>query len=86
MLAPSFQTPSWYKALTLAERMVALPQSRSLNSDFNNRIASLRLERWQTQYPFKLDGFWDQRLAQDALSAVKSIKRPIPSQYGLHRF
>lgn len=70
MLAPTFQSPSWYKALTLTERLGSLPQEwdRSEVEAFNNRLASLRLERWQAQPHFQKNGFWNERLALDALS------------------
>ncbi len=71
MLIQSFQASSWYKALTLIERIASLPRDRGGpgQGDFDAKLASLRLERWQVQPVFKNEGFWEQRLALDSLSS-----------------
>lgn len=76
-----FQSADWYQALTLTERLrtlrerrLALPrtcQHEALNVIFDAQRAKRRLERWQSQSPFKKDkkdDYFAQRLAMDGMT------------------
>jgi hypothetical protein len=62
--------PSWYRALTLTERLESLRQDRPATRDVavDAGRAERRLRRWRDQDPFATDGFFARRLAADAMN------------------
>ena len=60
--------PSWYRALTLTERLASLRENRQTARDVavDAGRAERRLRRWRDQDPFSTDGFFPRRLAADA--------------------
>lgn len=66
----AFQHSSWYYALTLAERFVSLRQDRPARRDVevDADLAARRLQRWRSQDPFMLDGYFARRLAVDGMT------------------
>lgn len=66
--------PSWYHALTLAERIALLreqPQTRA--TEINAELGTRRLQRWKDQAPFTGDAFFAQRLAQDGIDEAELL-------------
>ncbi|HEY0733850.1 MAG TPA: type 2 lanthipeptide synthetase LanM family protein [Herpetosiphonaceae bacterium] len=66
--------PSWYHALTLAERIGLLrenPQSRA--AEINAELGTRRMQHWQTQAPFADTSFFEQRLAQDGIDEAELL-------------
>jgi type 2 lantibiotic biosynthesis protein LanM len=65
-----FQTPCWYQAATLTERLASLreAQAETANVTLNAELAHRRLERWRSQLPFQDGSAFAQRLATDELS------------------
>jgi type 2 lantibiotic biosynthesis protein LanM len=64
-----WQHASWYRALTLPERLISLRihrRSAAPSIDYDN--AQRRLQRWQSQPPFNKGDYFAQRLAQDGLT------------------
>ena len=61
--------PSWYRALTLTERLASSRQDRPATGDVavDAGRAERRLRRWRDQDPFATDGFFARRLAADAM-------------------
>lgn len=59
-----------YKALTLTERVALLAKLRRTNSQIaiDRELAQRRLDRWQSQTPFKEEDLFAQRLALDNLT------------------
>jgi type 2 lantibiotic biosynthesis protein LanM len=68
------QTPSWYNAVTLAERVASL-RSTNANADFaadsDAELAARRLQRWQAQTPFTKDGVFARRLAMEGVTETE---------------
>jgi hypothetical protein len=64
------QHPSWYRALTLTERLASLREDRQTARDVavDAGRAERRLQRWRDQDPFSTDGFFARRLAADAMN------------------
>jgi hypothetical protein len=62
--------PSWYRALTLTERLASLREDRQTARDVavDAGRAERRLQRWRDQDPFSTDGFFARRLAADAMN------------------
>ena len=62
--------PSWYRALTLTERLASLRQDRPATRDVavDAGRAERRLRRWRDQDPFSTDGFFARRLAADGMN------------------
>lgn len=63
----SFQSPEWYQAIALTERIASLKIARS-QSEINAELARRRIERWKSQAPFDKDNYFAQRLATDGIS------------------
>lgn len=63
-----FQTPVWYNALTLTERIASLQTQERPNTEVNTELAKQRLQRWQTQPPFEVSSFFTQYLAVNGIS------------------
>lgn len=66
--------PSWYHALTLAERIALLrerPQIRA--AEINTELGTRRLQRWKAQSPFADDAFFARRLAQDGIDEAELL-------------
>lgn len=63
-----FESPDWYKALTLSERAAALRRSPGSSAAIDEALAERRLARWRAQEPFPEDGFFARRLALDGLT------------------
>lgn len=63
------QTPRWYHALTLSERIATLrPDAfRSLEDGASRERAEKKMRQWKEQYPFDKESYFADRLAQDAL-------------------
>lgn len=70
MSHPAFQTPAWYQAITLTERIASLPHGPApvlkLHSDTD--LTGKRFQRWRSQAPFTVDSSFTQRLAIDGIS------------------
>ncbi|HTT70594.1 MAG TPA: type 2 lanthipeptide synthetase LanM family protein, partial [Anaeromyxobacteraceae bacterium] len=64
-------SPCWYDALTLRERLVALRARGELPSDGASLEASPRLEAWRRQPPFEREGLFARRLAADGLTEAE---------------
>ncbi|HEX7677275.1 MAG TPA: hypothetical protein VF713_04075, partial [Thermoanaerobaculia bacterium] len=64
------QGADWYRALTLAERVTAMPSARSDESPqtIDTDLADWRLERWRSQSPFNKGTTLAERLDLDRLS------------------
>ncbi len=64
------QHPSWYRALTLAERLASLRQDRQTARDVTVDAgrAERHLRRWRDQDPFSKDGYFARRLAADGMN------------------
>jgi hypothetical protein len=64
------QHPSWYRALTLTERLASSRQDRPATGDVAVEAgrAEQRLRRWRDQDPFATNGFFDRRLAADEMT------------------
>ena len=62
--------PSWYRALTLTERLASLREDRQAARDVavDAGRAERRLRRWRDQDPFSTDGFFARRLAADGMN------------------
>lgn len=63
---PRFTSPTWYRALTLAERSALLPGGPffSPSGEPSRTAGQRRLERWRAQPPYNSEPTLDQRLAQ----------------------
>jgi type 2 lantibiotic biosynthesis protein LanM len=70
MHALDLHHPSWYRALTLTERLASLRQDRAATRDVavDAGRAERRLRRWRDQDPFATDGFFARRLAADGMN------------------
>jgi type 2 lantibiotic biosynthesis protein LanM len=70
MNATILQTPDWYRAVTLTERIASLHTSQrgTSNTKVNSELAERRQRRWRSQAPFSTDTHFAQRLATDGLS------------------
>jgi type 2 lantibiotic biosynthesis protein LanM len=70
MHALDLHHPSWYRALTLTERLASLRQDRQAARDVavDAGRAERRLRRWRDQDPFATDGFFARRLAADGMN------------------
>jgi len=66
----AFQSPTWYNALTLTERITSLRtgQLARLRVEVNTALAERRLQRWQSQPPFAMRSTFTQRLAMEDIS------------------
>ena len=66
-----FQSPDWFQATTLTERIAAWRASGSpaANGEMNRELAERRCKRWQADAPFNKGSFFAQRLGQAAISA-----------------
>ncbi|GLV60320.1 hypothetical protein KDH_71400 [Dictyobacter sp. S3.2.2.5] len=65
-----WQTPRWYYALTLSERIATLrPENviSSLEDGGRRERAEKKMRQWKEQYPFDKESYFADRLAQDAL-------------------
>lgn len=67
MNLPSFQSPIWYQAQTLRERIASLHQTQGATTrgEVNADLARRRVERWRSQPPFTTGSYFTQRLAQE---------------------
>lgn len=65
-----FQTPEWYYALALTERIALLRaiQYERPTIEVNSVLAERRMQRWRSQPPFAVDSFFAQRLAMDGIT------------------
>jgi type 2 lantibiotic biosynthesis protein LanM len=70
MNPPNFQTPAWYHAIMLTERIASLRtvQHERLNIEVNWELAERRMQRWRSQQPFANGSFFAQRLAMDGIT------------------
>ncbi len=70
MNPPCFQSPCWYYANTLKERIASLysPQPQKPNAEENPELAKRRVHRWRSQRPFAIGSFFSQRLAMDGIT------------------
>ncbi|HVB20445.1 MAG TPA: type 2 lanthipeptide synthetase LanM family protein [Ktedonobacteraceae bacterium] len=71
-----WQSPDWYRATTLTERIATLPPGASPQVPTNAATvaqAQRRLHRWQTQAPFDKSTLFAQRLALDGLSEANLL-------------
>jgi type 2 lantibiotic biosynthesis protein LanM len=63
-VAELLNSPRWYLAATLAERIASRRRSGSSDTSGERTVAVQRLERWKAQSAFvKNPGMWEQRLA-----------------------
>src|SRR5258705_13748560 len=63
------ESPRWYLAATLAERLADWRRHGSPRHPFDAALAASRLERWKTQSAFaKNPGLWEERLASGGVS------------------
>src|SRR5262245_49571190 len=67
-----FETPNWYEALTLTERLSS-PQGGNRDTygeetPFDSDLASKRLNRWRAQSPFENDARFSQRLSAEEVT------------------
>src|SRR5438105_3910362 len=65
------KNPSWYKALTLTERLASLRAQCSnerTTASYDHELATERLRRWREQSPFENDASFAERLALDAMT------------------
>jgi type 2 lantibiotic biosynthesis protein LanM len=69
---PRFTSPTWYRALTLAERSALPPGSLASlpPRDANPEIGRRRIERWRSQPPYDSEQTLAQRLAQIGIDQV----------------
>src|SRR5262245_58571780 len=70
-MARSFlEDSTWYRAITLTERIASLRacQSKTLNYEANAELAGRRMQRWRSQLPFSASSYFAQRLAVDGIS------------------
>ena len=85
-----FDSPEWYKATTLNERLASLPLTNMNGID--ETVAEKRLQRWLAQAPFDSNGYFAKRLAvtgitQDefwhalgeSITAVKERQKSVPA-------
>src|SRR5437763_9082617 len=65
-----WQSPCWYRALSLAERAASLQTTwHAVSPDTEgNEQAVKRLDAWKTQKPFDQEAYFTERLATDALT------------------
>lgn len=66
-----FEHSSWYKALTLNERMVLYRSGNVIDQPDGEEYllsARLRLQRWQEQHPFTQEPYFAERLALNGLT------------------
>ncbi len=65
-----FQTPAWYHALTLAERIASLRavEHNRPPVEINAKLAQQRMQRWREQLPFEKDSYFTGRLALDGVT------------------
>jgi type 2 lantibiotic biosynthesis protein LanM len=70
MNQPFFQSPAWYQAIALAERMASLREVKHElpNVEINTELAQRRMKRWRKQCPFTKDTCLAERLALDGLT------------------
>lgn len=66
-----FESPDWYKATTLTERIASLPalQSKCLNINTDHEFARRLIDRWQSQSPFTNKRRFFERLAIDGITS-----------------
>ena len=69
----SFQTPSWYHAMTLTERLGLLRTEQRLPIEVNAALAEQRMQRWRSQPPFTRGSLFAQRLALNDLSVEEFL-------------
>jgi type 2 lantibiotic biosynthesis protein LanM len=67
---PCFDFPTWYRALTLTERVASLRsiQFTTPQIEKDADLAERRMQRWRAQRPFSNRSYLAQRLAIDGLS------------------
>ena len=81
-----FQSPGWYHALTLTER-IALKLAfgeNSPNLEINTELTQKRIQQWREQSPFSQDSYWVQRLALDGVTEKEFLNllgEPIEAFY-----
>ena len=70
MTASPNQTPAWYHAVTLTERLATLRSAARETSrvEVDANLAAQRLRRWREQSPFDRENFFARRLEMDSLS------------------
>jgi type 2 lantibiotic biosynthesis protein LanM len=83
MLCVPFQSPAWYAAANLVERVESLGRysARSVNTE----LARKRLQRWRSQRPFEKDSLFADRLAADELcedDLLRLLGEPVDATAG----
>ncbi len=72
---PHFTSPTWYCALTLAERSALPPGSlASLPGEPGQDTGQRRLGRWRSQPPYDSESTLDQRLAQLGIDQARLVE------------
>ena len=72
----SFQSPEWFQALPLTERLASLRMTQEIQSDEGPNLdrATQRLQYWRSQPPFVEESAFAQRLAMDSLSETELLE------------
>ena len=65
-----FDSPEWWRATTLAERLATL-RRRGPASGIDRARAERELAHWRAQPPFEIEGLFERRLEQEGLSPAE---------------
>ena len=70
-----WESPDWFRALTLQERTEGLPGGchAEPGPPVDPERAERRYARWRAQPPFSAEGAWSRRLAADGLSEASFL-------------
>jgi type 2 lantibiotic biosynthesis protein LanM len=68
MTTPPLDHLLWYRATTLAERLAAGVPSGAAKGKAEDDLTRYRLQSWQSQSPFEIGSYFEQRLALDGLT------------------
>src|SRR3712207_5730023 len=77
MAQPTFDSPAWYRALTLTERLALLrgaasaADSAGAGAPFDAELAERRLQHWRGQPSLAREEVFAQRLAADGLTEAE---------------
>src|SRR5580704_14273262 len=83
MLHAPFQSPAWYAAANLVERVESL--GRHSPRSVNTELAQKRLQRWRSQRPFENASLFADRLAADELcedDLLRLLGEPVDATAG----